>query len=660
MKLVHIILENVRSHKYSEVLLNKGITVINGRTGSGKSSILMGVDYALFGSANLSNDEIMRRGAKQMRVELKFTHQNSEYTIIRGLIRKNNRIVIDNDNLKVLKDGKQINVLSRARDVDNIICEILGIPESVKASEMFQITTYTKQDEIRKLLEMRKEERQEYIDRMLQLSKYKTTFENLKKVVDFFKNELSEVKQTSEFLKSEKDELEGLKNDLSDKMRRVEDNEKKLKTLNKALESKKEKKEEVEKRLKDLKRLVDKKREGRSELKSLEEQKSKFKTKLKRLEEKRDNISSELKSFKSVKDEEWIQKCLNKLESELKFKNKVLHERREELSEVEEASAKCPLCKQEITEKHRNELIKGFKKDINDLKERINNLEDEVKKKKIMLKKAGEKTKLNRELERVNNNIREYEQTLTDLNKSINSLNVEDFSELEDRLRDLEKEKEELLDKDRDLFSKKKSIKDLMNYLNKEVSLLKNKIKDKKEVIGKYEKRVKDRSELEYLLTFLNNLRGYVKDVRSVIRRKFLTDFKHEFQNKFEEIRNEEEEYSVEVNADYEPIAYTARGEEVSVNYLSGGEKTSVALAYRLSLSDLAAQMSKVVPTELLILDEPTTGFDTEDIKALPEALRNITSIPQIIIVTHETLLKGIADTVINVRKKGNNSIIEY
>ena len=42
-------LENIRSHRKTEIAFSEGINVITGNTGSGKSSILMSVEYSLFG-----------------------------------------------------------------------------------------------------------------------------------------------------------------------------------------------------------------------------------------------------------------------------------------------------------------------------------------------------------------------------------------------------------------------------------------------------------------------------------------------------------------------------------------------------------------------------------------------------------------------------------
>ena len=50
-------------------------------------------------------------------------------------------------------------------------------------------------------------------------------------------------------------------------------------------------------------------------------------------------------------------------------------------------------------------------------------------------------------------------------------------------------------------------------------------------------------------------------------------------------------------------------GYEQDYNYLSGGEKTSLALAYRLSLNTIVQKVSAGIKSNLLILDEPTDGF---------------------------------------------------
>lgn len=47
---------------------------------------------------------------------------------------------------------------------------------------------------------------------------------------------------------------------------------------------------------------------------------------------------------------------------------------------------------------------------------------------------------------------------------------------------------------------------------------------------------------------------------------------------------------------------------------LSGGERTSIALAYRLAFNTIVREVSFEKPIDLLILDEPTEGFSKEQL----------------------------------------------
>jgi len=660
MKLNSLALKNVRSHKDSVVNFGKGINVITGKTGSGKSSILMGVDYALFGSSNYSNAEIMRRGSREMVVELIFEHAGKTYTIIRGLKKSGNNIVVDSDNLRVLENGKGLNIMPRSSDIDMAVAEILGIPENVKGSEMFQVISYTKQDEIRKLLEMRREERQEYIDRILQLSKYKTTFENLKSVADYFRNNLNEIGKVEEFLGKEREEFEKLNERQREARAEINDNDKKRAVLEKALNQKENEKKNLRMIINDLKTVVAREREKKSRLEGLKEELLEKRRNIAELDCKRKDVENNINALKMDDGSEKIRKELSSGEAGAKVLEENVKRLKDDEKNIGKIGGKCPLCRQVITEKHWKEVRLKIKNEINIFAEKLENLGSELITLREKLGFAVLREKLLNELAKFDSNIGLLEESARDLETKMASLKINDVNEKEELLEKSENELNFLIEKDRELFSKSKSINDRIEYLNEEVKKLEYDSAGKLKSIQGYELQVKDKDKVSYLIKYLDNLRNYVKDIRSVIRQKFLSDFKNEFQKKFEEIRNYEDEYNVEVGFDYKPIAYTLKGEAVHVDYLSGGEKTSVALAYRLALSDLAAQMSNVMPAELLILDEPTTGFDSEDIKSLPEVLKNITSIPQIIIVTHEELLKEIADVNIEVRKSLACSTVEY
>ena len=96
-------------------------------------------------------------------------------------------------------------------------------------------------------------------------------------------------------------------------------------------------------------------------------------------------------------------------------------------------------------------------------------------------------------------------------------------------------------------------------------------------------------------------------------------------------------------------------GNEVGLEFLSGGERIALGLAFRLALS-----LYKVGNLELLILDEPTPFLDEERRKKLVEIISSqLRKIPQVIIVSHDEELKDAADYVIRVENAGGKSRVE-
>jgi exonuclease SbcC len=85
---------------------------------------------------------------------------------------------------------------------------------------------------------------------------------------------------------------------------------------------------------------------------------------------------------------------------------------------------------------------------------------------------------------------------------------------------------------------------------------------------------------------------------------------------------------------------------------MSGGERTSLALAYRLSLNKVINDLIETIKIkDLIILDEPTDGFSTEQLDRVKIVLDQL-NLNQIIIVSHESKIEGFVDTVIKVSKE--------
>jgi len=120
------------------------------------------------------------------------------------------------------------------------------------------------------------------------------------------------------------------------------------------------------------------------------------------------------------------------------------------------------------------------------------------------------------------------------------------------------------------------------------------------------------------------------------IERHVMTSINHEFGASFQKwfgILVEDSEKGARVDEDFSPIIDQG-GYDQDIEFLSGGERTSVALAYRLSLSQMVRKYAEVGPSTL-ILDEPTDGFSKEQLGKVREILDEMAN-PQVIIVSRE------------------------
>lgn len=103
------------------------------------------------------------------------------------------------------------------------------------------------------------------------------------------------------------------------------------------------------------------------------------------------------------------------------------------------------------------------------------------------------------------------------------------------------------------------------------------------------------------------------------------------------------------IDEDFTPVV-SQDGYDQDVRYLSGGEKTSIALAYRLTLNRLMRKETETLKSSLLMLDEPTDGFSKSQLGKIRELLDELKS-EQVILVSHERELQTYVDNVFDVSK---------
>ncbi|WP_407376256.1 AAA family ATPase [Methanobrevibacter sp.] len=175
-------------------------------------------------------------------------------------------------------------------------------------------------------------------------------------------------------------------------------------------------------------------------------------------------------------------------------------------------------------------------------------------------------------------------------------------------------------------------------------------LKDKIETVDRFQQEYNDVEEFIQLLTYIGKLYGkggVQKELKSISKpliQKYTKEFFNEFNFDYSDLT---------LDDDYEITVYGPEGES-SMSMVSGGEKIAIALALRLGITRTIAKGE----LDTILLDEPTIHLDDFRKHDLINLLKDISSLPQMIIVTHESQLENAADNLIKVEKENGISKI--
>ncbi|MFN2435136.1 MAG: hypothetical protein ABR515_07150 [Nitrososphaeraceae archaeon] len=225
----------------------------------------------------------------------------------------------------------------------------------------------------------------------------------------------------------------------------------------------------------------------------------------------------------------------------------------------------------------------------------------------------------------------------------------QDSQEVEIKLKKLESDK---LTFENDLVSKKENLAmrrtDHDNNLNN-IEAINKKINDLEERVDKI--IFTDQIGIWLNQHFIPSLEQIESQVLISVREEFNKLFQKWFY-----LLIEGGDIDVEIDEYFTPIVNQS-GYHLEVDSLSGGEKTSIALAYRLALNEIIRRII-MLDDNLLILDEPTDGFSKEQLIQIKLVLEEL-SAAQVIIVSHEKELEGFVETIFRVVKESEKSQVE-
>ncbi len=156
MQLNRVVLQNFRQHADTRVEFGPGVTGIIGPNGSGKTTILEAIAWAIYGNpaARGTRDSIRfnRAGARSgVRVELDFDLGGHNYRVVRGLT-----------NAELYLDGPHNKIADSITGVTEVLTRRLGMTR-----EEFFNTYFTGQKELSVMAAMSPTERAQFLSRVL-------------------------------------------------------------------------------------------------------------------------------------------------------------------------------------------------------------------------------------------------------------------------------------------------------------------------------------------------------------------------------------------------------------------------------------------------------------------------------------------------------------
>lgn len=666
-------LANFISHNRTLLTFDRGITIFLGHNGSGKSSIIDAITFALYGQhTRKTNKNLVRRGSESSWLNVRFSVGSKEYNAHRQLGSNGQSQLAKFDQVFDSGNSVEKNVVSGERkqfgdSMSGEIARILGIDY-----KKLRIAAVVQQGELSSIIDSQPKEFKELLNSLIGIDRLDTAYQTMYEVVDRFRERLRD--NNGGF---DDKQIVSIQSAIQSKRNDLQDAENQFKKLEAQRDKVNVQIVQTENEIQRMEPLILQSRELRSTedtlLKYVNGKRASMAQEVKKLEAL---VNETRESFKAISEKEEIEINLQMIRSELEeIENRIVLNEGENgrLNGVLQCAkrievgddGRCPICGSPV----RVEIRKIFD---------IGNIETEIKRKlnereKMLAEKISLKTEerimeekekkiesaerflastcvdgiksisdLESEFQRKKHDLIKIPEVLTKIN-NLRQLEIDDFSKL-------------LINNIIKLREHTKGLK-MQEYTNSK--LKRTKLSDElldinanlggtgviiRECINTIATSNKILSELEQAAELLNNLenvrskvfnrdgpvalslRSWVLKVLSAKASEYLSMFKIGV-SKID---------LTEKARDVHVVCYGTFG-DIDMDSLSGGEKVAVALALRLAIT----QMISLNKLDFIILDEPTVHLDEERRKSLVRIISDsfkegLGPLSQIIIITHD------------------------
>ncbi len=680
MKFKKLKIQNIRSYDKAEIIFPDGNLLLSGDIGSGKTTILLATEFALFGlQPGQKGTSILKNGKDEGLVELEFEIDGKQI-IVKRILKRKKTITQDSTFITIEGEEKEKPIT----EIKNQILNLINYPKEFtkKTNLLYRFTVYTPQEEMKQIIQENPETRLNTLRQIFGIDKYKKIKENSQILISKLR-EISRLKQ-GQIL-----DLEILKSSIQEKKNTLKQTKNQFVSLKKEIQEISSIKTQKESELEKISEKISEKIKLENEIEKTnlllmtkKEQLIKIENEIKQLQEIVEKVKKNFDPIEfgqilnDLDEKQELNEIKNKELIKLSLKSESLKNKLSELNALNQKILKlntCPTCMQQVSTMHKNNIFDTTEKEINKIARDTKINQEQIKKIKNQFEESqaqiSQLTKRKTELEEIklrlkliqNNKTKpeEFEKQKSFLEEDIKILS-EQIIRLKNTILELNKFERifEIKNKELQEIETKLRLNEIQKaQTEKEIELIQEQIKN-------IEIEIKEKQKIKSEVIYLNELETWIStkffELISLVESSVMNHLRNEFSELFGRWFSIliPDAFSVKLDDNFTPII-EQQNYQLDYNFLSGGERTAVALAYRLALNQtINSILSEIKTKGLVILDEPTDGFSQTQLNKIRDVLQQL-NIEQLIIVSHDQKIESFVDNVIKLKKENGISRVE-
>jgi DNA repair protein SbcC/Rad50 len=667
-------LDNIRSYASEEISFPEGSVLLSGDIGSGKSTILLAIDFALFGlQKDLTGASLLKHGKEQGSVELSFELSGKPFTIRRTLKRKKESVRQAAGYITI--DGIQKDLT--AQESKSFILSLLGYPpEAIKKDSalLYRYTVYTPQEQMKQIIESGLGDRIDLMRRLFNMDRYKRIAENAEMYARELRGRARELAGTISDLDDKKREKKELTESSAEEKKKLDDVAKRLSALKASLTESKKALEQLGDEIESLGLKKQEYASLKAEFELLKASGEKLKAAFNDISPRLMDLEKRLDAFKTLEkplSKADIESEISRLEKSERLSLSKIASLETEASSLARILEKgvCGTCGQSVADRE------AFAKGIESKRKEIELLNKSSGGARECIEKLRKDLEIVRKYESDIRERKSLEERIKELSESKNKIkseiseNIAKQKSLASRINLIAgdiKKSTPLADRYKQAQNSYETLRTDAETLAREESSLAAKLSGIKEAEERLSMEIKRKTDakarMEKFIRFDQWLRDFFVSLMGTIERHAMASVQQDFNSLFQKwfsMLVMDEGLSARIDGNFS-IIIEQEGFETDYSFLSGGERTAIALAYRLALNRVINDLTESIKTkDLIILDEPTDGFSSDQMDSVREVLSELAS-RQTIIVSHEPKVESfVSNTIRIVKDAGTSKILE-